>query len=111
MQCVDLRQATTSQQHTSAAQMLDCLGISSTFAARAIGKKSHNRQFEDYGESYGQNDVVGCLLDCDSHSISYFKNGAPLGVAFQVRMRPECVIGSKLSHLAHGMLCECAIWC
>ena len=109
--CVDLWQATTSpQQHTPAAQLLECLGTSSRFTARAAGKKSHNRQFEDYGDSYGQNDVVGCLLDCDSHSISYYKNGAPLGVAFQVHICSEHVIGSKLSHLAHGMHCDCAIW-
>ena len=48
--------------------------------------------------------MVGCLLDCDSHSISYFKNGAPLGVAFQVHMRLEHFKGSKLSHLAHVVL-------
>ena len=96
---------------TAWAEDLERWGTSSTFLARAAGKKSHNRQFEDYGDSYGQNDVVGCLLDCNSHSISYFKNGASLGVAFQVHMRSEHVIGCKMSDLAHVMLCEVTVWC
>jgi len=48
------------------------------------GKKSNARQFDSYGESYGFNDVVGCLLDRDAGTISYSKNGVSLGVAFTI---------------------------
>ncbi|PSC75014.1 ATP-dependent RNA helicase DDX1 [Micractinium conductrix] len=54
------------------------------FGYGGTGKKSHVRQFEDYGEPYGLNDTVGCLLDSDGGTISYTKNGALLGPAFQL---------------------------
>jgi len=53
-----------------------------TFGYGGTGKKSHNRIFEDYGESFGLNDAIGCLLDLDNRTISYTKNGQPLGEAF-----------------------------
>lgn len=48
------------------------------------GKKSNSRQFDSYGAPYGQNDVIGCLLDLDRSVISFTKNGQDLGVAFQL---------------------------
>ncbi len=59
------------------------------------GKKSNNRQFDNYGEvfylifihidkgilidiifkSYGKNDTIGCYLDLDTRQIKWFKNG------------------------------------
>lgn len=48
------------------------------------GKKSNSRQFDTYGAPYGQNDVIGCLLDWDSSTISFTKNGENLGQAFQL---------------------------
>lgn len=48
------------------------------------GKKSNNKQFDTYGAPYGQNDVIGCLLDWDSDTISFSKNGEDLGPAFQI---------------------------
>ena len=33
------------------------------FSYGGTGKKSHNRNFEDYGESFGLKDVIGCCLD------------------------------------------------
>lgn len=48
------------------------------------GKKSNNRQFDTYGAPYGQNDIVGCLLDWDNSTISFTKNGENLGAAFQI---------------------------
>jgi hypothetical protein len=38
--------------------------------------------FLRYGEPYGLNDVVGCLLDCDAGQLSFSRNGRNLGVAF-----------------------------
>merc|ERR1719401_16901 len=46
------------------------------------GKKSHNNNFADYGGSFGQGDVIGCIIDIDQGSISYTKNGQFMGVAF-----------------------------
>ncbi len=48
------------------------------------GKKSTNRQFDTYGAPYGQNDVIGCLLDWETNTISFTKNGEDLGPAFQI---------------------------
>ncbi|KAI9561095.1 hypothetical protein GHT06_012051 [Daphnia sinensis] len=48
------------------------------------GKKSNNRQFDDYGSAYGLNDVIGCALDLDNRVISFFKNGVDLGKAFDI---------------------------
>ncbi|XP_066593768.1 ATP-dependent RNA helicase Ddx1 [Prorops nasuta] len=51
------------------------------------GKKSNNRQFEDYGESFGMNDVIGCWLDFDMREICFSKNGDLLGEAFRLNDR------------------------
>lgn len=48
------------------------------------GKKSNNRQFDTYGEPYGQNDIIGCLLDWEHCTIAFTKNGQDLGAAFQI---------------------------
>jgi len=48
------------------------------------GKKSNNKQFDDYGEAFGINDVIGCLLDLQQMEISFTKNGKNLGIAFKI---------------------------
>lgn len=54
-----------------------------SFGFGGTGKKSHNRQFDDYGEAFGKNDVITCLLDLERNEISYLKNGCHLGIAFR----------------------------
>lgn len=54
------------------------------FGYGGTGKKSNNRQFDDYGSPFGLNDVIGCALDIDRGIISYFKNGVDLGNAFVI---------------------------
>lgn len=54
-----------------------------SFGFGGTGKKSHNRQFDDYGEAFGKNDVITCLLDLERNEISFLKNGCDLGVAFR----------------------------
>ncbi|XP_037934006.1 ATP-dependent RNA helicase Ddx1, partial [Teleopsis dalmanni] len=54
------------------------------FGFGGTGKKSNNRQFDDYGEAFGKNDVIGCLLDLETMEISFSKNGVSLGVAFRL---------------------------
>ncbi|XP_077297561.1 ATP-dependent RNA helicase Ddx1 [Arctopsyche grandis] len=46
------------------------------------GKKSNNKQFDDFGEPFGMHDVIGCLLNLNSGEIKYTKNGVDLGTAF-----------------------------
>lgn len=54
------------------------------FGFGGTGKKSNNKQFDDYGSPFGLSDVIGCGLDLDSNQISFWKNGQHLGVAFQI---------------------------
>uniref|UniRef100_A0A8C7LIU4 Heterogeneous nuclear ribonucleoprotein U-like protein 1 n=1 Tax=Oncorhynchus kisutch TaxID=8019 RepID=A0A8C7LIU4_ONCKI len=51
------------------------------------GKKSSNCKFEDYGEKFCENDVLGCYIDFDSGEevkMAFSKNGKWLDVAFRV---------------------------
>jgi ATP-dependent RNA helicase DDX1 len=57
------------------------------------GKKSYAGGFEDYGEKYGNNDVIGCYLNWTARTVSYSKNGKPLGVAFSIN---ETLVGSVI---------------
>lgn len=45
------------------------------FGFGGTGKKSFAKQFDDYGETFGVNDVVGSLIDLDQMKIRFFKNG------------------------------------
>ena len=58
------------------------------FGFGGTGKKSFGNSFDSYGEPYGEGDVLGVSLDYTDGSISYHKNGVPLGVAFTV---PPCL--------------------
>ena len=50
-----------------------------SFGFGGTGKKSHAGKFSDYGPnggvSYVKGDTVGCLLDCDTGTITFTKNG------------------------------------
>lgn len=51
------------------------------------GKKSCDCKFADYGEKFGENDVMGCYVDFESGQeveMSFTKNGKALGVCFRV---------------------------
>ncbi|XP_020803078.1 ATP-dependent RNA helicase Ddx1 [Drosophila serrata] len=54
------------------------------FGFGGTGKKSNNRQFDDYGGAFGKADVIGCLLDLERLEVSFTKNGQSLGVAFRI---------------------------
>lgn len=58
-----------------------------SFGFGGTGKKSHNRQFDDYGEPFGKSDVITCVLDLDRSEVSFLKNGVDLGVAFSIDAR------------------------
>ena len=55
------------------------------FGFGGTGKKSNCKQFDNYGESFGLHDVMGCYLDLDDMFIKYTKNGVDLGKAFSLR--------------------------
>ena len=54
------------------------------FGFGGTGKKSNNKQFDDYGEPFGKSDVITCLLDLDNGQIKFLKNGSDLGNAFTI---------------------------
>jgi len=54
------------------------------FGYGGTAKKSHNKQFDSYGQTYGNGDYIGVLLDQQAGSIGYTKNGQEMGEAFAV---------------------------
>ncbi|XP_043827071.1 heterogeneous nuclear ribonucleoprotein U-like protein 2 [Dromiciops gliroides] len=50
------------------------------------GLKAENGQFEEYGQAFGESDVIGCFANFESEEmeLSFSKNGDGLGVAFRV---------------------------
>ncbi|KAJ8931248.1 hypothetical protein NQ314_015867 [Rhamnusium bicolor] len=54
------------------------------FGFGGTGKKSNNKQFDNYGEPFGKSDVITCLLDADDGEVKFYKNGVDLGPAFTV---------------------------
>ncbi|XP_014244665.1 ATP-dependent RNA helicase Ddx1 [Cimex lectularius] len=63
------------------------------FGYGGTGKKSNNRQFDNYGEPFGKNDIIGCMLDLDAGKISFSKNGEDFGLAFTI---PQQLLRSPL---------------
>lgn len=57
-----------------------------SFAYSGSAKKGRDCKFEDYGESFKKDDVVGAFLDLNGPSavITFTKNGVSQGVAFEV---------------------------
>ncbi|NWS43044.1 DDX1 helicase, partial [Probosciger aterrimus] len=54
------------------------------FGFGGTGKKSHNKQFDSYGEEFTMHDTIGCFLDIDKGQIKFSKNGKDLGLAFEI---------------------------
>ncbi|KAI7799718.1 ATP-dependent RNA helicase DDX1 [Triplophysa rosa] len=54
------------------------------FGFGGTGKKSHNKQFDSYGEEFTMHDVIGCYIDMDKGHLSFSKNGNDLGLAFEI---------------------------
>eukprot|EP00069_Balaena_mysticetus_P002731 bmy_15991T0 len=45
------------------------------FGFGGTGKKSHNKQFDNYGEEFTMHDTIGCYLDMDKGHVKFSKNG------------------------------------
>uniref|UniRef100_A0A6I8P6L3 Heteroous nuclear ribonucleoprotein U like 1 n=1 Tax=Ornithorhynchus anatinus TaxID=9258 RepID=A0A6I8P6L3_ORNAN len=72
------------------------------------GKKSTNCKFENYGETFAENDVIGCFVDFECGNdveMSFTKNGKWLGIAY--RLRKETLGGRAL--FPHVLVKNCAI--
>ncbi|XP_061104453.1 heterogeneous nuclear ribonucleoprotein U-like protein 1 [Conger conger] len=72
------------------------------------GKKSTNCKFEDFGEKFGENDVLGCYLDFESSEdveMAFSKNGKWLGPCYLLKR--EELAGRPL--FPHVLVKNCAI--
>ncbi|KAI5627764.1 ATP-dependent RNA helicase DDX1 [Silurus asotus] len=54
------------------------------FGFGGTGKKSHNKQFDSYGEEFTMHDTIGCYIDLEKGHMSFSKNGNDLGLAFEI---------------------------
>ncbi|XP_031141187.1 heterogeneous nuclear ribonucleoprotein U-like protein 1 isoform X2 [Sander lucioperca] len=79
-----------------------------SFGYGGTGKKSADCKFADFGEKFGENDVIGCYIDFDKGDeveIGFSKNGVSLGVAFQTTK--EALAGRAL--FPHVLVKNCAV--
>ncbi|XP_045929069.1 heterogeneous nuclear ribonucleoprotein U-like protein 1 [Micropterus dolomieu] len=79
-----------------------------SFGYGGTGKKSSDCKFADFGEKFGENDVIGCYIDFDSGDeveMGFSKNGVWLGVAF--RTTKDALAGRAL--FPHVLVKNCAV--
>ncbi|XP_019943845.1 heterogeneous nuclear ribonucleoprotein U-like protein 1 [Paralichthys olivaceus] len=79
-----------------------------SFGYGGTGKKSEDCKFSNYGEKFGENDVIGCYIDFDGSEgveMAFSKNGVELGVAF--RTTKEELAGRAL--FPHVLVKNCAV--
>ncbi|XP_053133391.1 heterogeneous nuclear ribonucleoprotein U-like protein 2 [Hemicordylus capensis] len=71
------------------------------------GLKAENGQFEEFGQPFGENDVVGCFANFESEEVelSFSKNGEDLGVAFRISKE---ALGER-ALLPHVLCKNCAV--
>ncbi|XP_062844385.1 heterogeneous nuclear ribonucleoprotein U-like protein 1 [Trichomycterus rosablanca] len=72
------------------------------------GKKSCNCKFDDYGEKFGENDVIGCYIDFESQEqveMAFTKNGKWLGVCYSI---PRCDLAGR-ALFPHVLVKNCSV--
>jgi hypothetical protein len=55
------------------------------------GNKFNNNSGAAYGTTYANNDVIGVALDMDSGSVTFYKNGASQGVAYNTGLSGKSI--------------------
>ena len=71
-------------------------------------QKKWNVKPEIYGEKWTAGDVIGCGVDFDDGSISFWRNGKLLGEAFKgIRGREDGIVYIPGISLSYGESCEC----
>uniref|UniRef100_A0A8C9B6N7 B30.2/SPRY domain-containing protein n=1 Tax=Phocoena sinus TaxID=42100 RepID=A0A8C9B6N7_PHOSS len=80
-------------------------GFSYGFSGR--GLEAENGQFEEFGQTFGENDVIGCFanFEVEEVELSFSKNGEDLGVAFCINK--ESVADRAL--LPHVLCKNCVV--
>lgn len=66
-----------------------------SFGFGGTGKKSNQRKFEDYGESFTTGDVMGCYLDLDNGRMWWSKNDKQFEIAYRLDAKfstPHCAM-------------------
>jgi hypothetical protein len=58
------------------------------------GNKNHDGLSVSYGDSFSGTDVIGCALDLDAGSITFYKNNVSQGVAFTGLTATSYIVGS-----------------
>ncbi|KAL1274579.1 hypothetical protein QQF64_027393 [Cirrhinus molitorella] len=79
-----------------------------SFGYGGTGKKSSNCKFEDYGEKFSENDIIGCYIDFEGTEeveMGFSKNGKSLGPCFHVSR--EELAGRAL--YPHVLVKNCAV--
>ncbi|NXY51522.1 HNRL2 protein, partial [Ceuthmochares aereus] len=72
------------------------------------GLKVENGQFEEFGESFGENDVIGCFVNFEGEEVvelSFSKNGEEVGTAFRI---PKELLGER-ALLPHVLCKSCVV--
>ena len=54
-----------------------------SYGYQSKGKSHNNKKVNKYGETYSNNDIIGCGIDLENKSIFYTKNGKFLDYAFK----------------------------
>eukprot|EP00062_Callorhinchus_milii_P026417 gi/632988493/ref/XP_007883143.1/ PREDICTED: heterogeneous nuclear ribonucleoprotein U-like protein 2 [Callorhinchus milii] len=74
-----------------------------------VGRKWENATFEEFGEKFGENDVIGCFANFDGEQVelSFSKNGESVGVAFTISKE---VLGDR-ALFPHVLTKNCSVQC
>nr|VZI24879.1 unnamed protein product [Spirometra erinaceieuropaei] len=48
------------------------------------GKRIHNNEINNYGESFAEDDIIGCFLDLTQQTVKWAKNGHSFGDAYRL---------------------------
>ncbi len=68
------------------------------------GRKSNSNLPTSYAPAYAVGDIIGILIDFDNGTLTFFKNGVNLGVAFDNinKLTDFCIIASSGTTTGHG---------